>query len=237
MQNLEEQIKLLVETQGLDTRILRLEGQLEEIPQVMKKMEEDFKEGTATLKALEDGVKTLQLKRKEKEGDLEAKEGNIKKYQSQLNQVKTNKEYSTLQEEVGRIKADNSLIEEDILNIFDQIDVENKKIVKEKEVLKEKEARLGEEKKKLAAEGEGIKKELEGLQGQRSTLSAKIDKTILAKYERILKNKGGLAVVPIINDACQGCFRVMPPQVVSEVAVRQELISCEYCARILYIEG
>ena len=82
MENLEEQIKLLVELQGLDTHILRMENDLEAIPEAIKRMDEDFKAEADTLKALENGVKALQLKRKEKEGDLEGKEGNIKKYQT-----------------------------------------------------------------------------------------------------------------------------------------------------------
>ena len=236
MENLEEQIKLLIELQQLDTHILKLEDELESIPLTIKATEEDFKGESSALKALEDGVKTLQLKRKEKEGDLEAKEGSIKKYQTQLYQVKTNKEYTALQEEIGRVKADNSLIEEDIIRILDQIDAENKKIVKEKEVLKQKETDLNTEKKKLTDEAEVIKKELEGLKTQRAELTAKVDKTILSKYERVLKNKDGLAVVPVINESCQGCFRVMPPQVINEIKMKHDLIVCENCTRILYVE-
>lgn len=236
MENLEEQIKLLVELQGLDSHIFKLENTLRSIPEIIKRMEDDSKGQASTLKALEDGVKALQLKRKEKEGELESKEGTIKKYQSQLYQVKTNKEYTALQEEIGRVKADNSLIEEDIIKIFDQVDIENKKITKEKEILKQKEADLGVEKKKLNDEAERVKKELEGLQAQRGTLAAKVDKNILHKYERVLKNKDGLAVVPVINDSCQGCFRVMPPQVINEIKMKKDLITCENCTRILYVE-
>ncbi len=236
MQKLEEQIKLLVELQGLDAQIIKIDNTLESIPHVIRKMDENFKGETAALKALEAGVKALGLKRKEKEGELEAKEGNIKKYQSQLNQVKTNKEYTALQEEIGRIKADNSLIEEDIIKIFDQVDAENKKIEAEKELLKRKEADIGVEKKKLSDEAERAKKEMEGLKSQRLALTARIDKDILKKYERVLKSKDGLAVVPVINDSCQGCFRVMPPQVINEIKMNEGLVFCDNCTRILYVE-
>ena len=236
MENLKEQIKLLVELQGLDTQIFRLEDELEAIPETIKRREEEFGEKSANLKKLEDDMKALLMKRKEKEGDLEAKEGTIKKYQQQLNQVKTNKEYTALQAEIGRVKADNSLVEEAILNLFDEIDAGNKNIAKEKEFLKSEEAKFNEEKKKFAAQTDRIKAELEGLKKQREGLSAKVDKIILKKYERIIKSKDGLAVVTIANDACQGCFRVMPPQVVNEIKMNNELVFCENCARILYLE-
>ena len=236
MENLKEQIKLLIELQGLDTHIFRFEDELESIPETIKKKEEEFKEKNSSLKKLEDDLKALVMKRKEREGDLEAKEGSIRKYQQQLNQVKTNKEYSALQEEIGRVKADNSIIEEAILNLFDEIDAGNKKIAKEKDFLKSEEAAFNEEKKKLIEESNRIKTELDGLKKQRAELTAKVDKNILKKYERIIKNKDGLAVVTIADEACQGCFRVMPPQVVNEIKMNDELVFCENCARILYLD-
>lgn len=236
MVNLEEQIKLLVELQGLDTQIFKLERELRSMPEEIKRTEEEFKEKAGNLKKLEDGVKALQVRRKEKEVDLEAKEGTIKKYQIQLYQIKTNKEYTALQQEIARVRADNSLLEEDIIKILDQIDAENQKLSKEKEFLKIEETRLAEEKKKKAEDAKRIEGELTGLKGQRDELVKKVDRSILPKYDRIIKSKDSLAVVPVANEACQGCFRVLPPQVINEIKMKQDLIFCDNCARILYIE-
>lgn len=237
MVNLEDQVKLLVELQGLDTQILKIERDLGSIPEDIKRMDEAFEEKKANLKKLEEAVKALGLKRKEKELDLESKEGAIKKFQSQLYQVKTNKEYTALEGEIGRAKADNSLIEEEILKIFDQVDVENQKISKEKDYLKTEEGKLGLEKKKLDDEVKRIKGEVGGLKTQRADLAQKIDKTVLVKYDRILKGKDGLAVVPVAGGSCQGCFRIMPSQVIHEINMKKDLVFCENCARILYIEN
>jgi predicted nucleic acid-binding Zn-ribbon protein len=234
--NFSEQIKLLVELQGLDTQIFRLEDELEAIPVAIKDAEDRFNAKSAGLKSLEEGVKALQLKRKAREGDLQAKEDAIKKFQSQMYQVKTNKEYTAFQEEINRTKADGSLIEEDIIKIFDQVDAENRKIAVEKESLKKEEASLAAEKKKLEADGVRIKAELETLRAQRTAMAAKVDPTVLPKYERIVRSKDGLAVVPVSGESCQGCFRVMPPQVINEIRMKSDLIVCENCARILYIE-
>lgn len=234
--NIEEQVKLLVELQGLDTQIFRIERDIAAIPEDIKHLEDLFKDKTSNLKSLEDGLKTLQLKRKEKEGDLEAKEVTIKKHQGQLYQVKTNKEYSALEQEISRIKADNSLIEEDIIKILDQVDQQNRDIAREREVVKSEEAKLNEEKKKKSEELKRLEEDLARLKVQRLALSEKIDKIILSKYERIVRNKDGLAVVPIISESCQGCFRVLPPQVIHEAKMRKDIILCDNCSRILYIE-
>ena len=236
MENLEEQLKLLVELQGLDTQILKIRRDLESIPQELKKMDYAFEDKKSDLKKLEEALIALQMKRKEKEMDLESKEGSIKKFQSQLNQIKTNKEYAALNGEIGRTRADNSLIEEDILKIFDQMDVENRKIAKEKEFLKTEEVKLSEQKKKFDEEVSRIKAAAEGLCAQRADLVVKIDKAALAKYDRIVKSKDGLAVVPVAGDSCQGCFRILPSQMIHEIRTKKELVCCGSCARILYLE-
>lgn len=236
MINLEEQLKLLIELQGLDTQILRIERDLESIPQELKEMDDAFEEKKGSLKKSEDAFKALQMKRKDKEMDLASKEGSIKKFQSQLYQIKTNKEYSALEGEIARVKADNSLIEEEILKIFDQMDIENQKISKEREFLKAEEGKLAQQKKKFDEEVSRINTEAQGLNAQRAILAGKTDKAMLAKYDRIMKSKDGLAVVPVAGDSCQGCFRILPPQVIHEIRTKKELVCCGSCARILYIE-
>jgi hypothetical protein len=158
MINLEEQLKVLVELQGLDTQIYKINRDLESIPQELKVMDDAFEDKKSNLKKSEEALKALLMKRKEKEMDLESREGSIKKFQSQLNQIKTNKEYSALEGEIARTRADNSLIEEDILKIFDQMDVENQKIAKEKDFLKEEEGKLAQQKQKFNEEVSRIKR-------------------------------------------------------------------------------
>ena len=141
-----------------------------------------------------------------------------------------------MQGEIARIKADNSLIEEDIIKLFDQIDAENAKIAKEKEFLKGEEVKLNEEKRRVEEETKRISSEVEALNAQRGALAGKIDKLALAKYDRIIKSKDGLAVVPVAGGSCQGCFRLLPSQVIHEIRMKKDLVICENCARILYIE-
>ena len=64
----------------------------------------------------------------------------------------------------------------------------------------------------------------------------KVEKEFLVKYERLIKSKEALAMVSIEGDACGGCNINLPPQVINEVKLKQDLIFCGSCARILYSE-
>jgi len=64
-----------------------------------------------------------------------------------------------------------------------------------------------------------------------------VDTRLLASYERIRRSyKNGLAVVPVLRDACGGCYNAIPPQRQSEVGQRKKVLVCENCGRILVDE-
>ena len=233
---MEEQIKLLIEAQGLDGEIFKLEKELAAKPEEIKRLEEAFKRTEEETKAADADLKQLQLDNKKKEMDLKTKEDAGKKLEEQLYQIKTNKEYTAMQTEIKGAKADCSLLEEEILILFEKIEEAEKRKAERTEYLKVEKGKLENEKKRIAEEAKKVETELKGLKEQRAQLVAKVDKTILSKYERILHNKDGMALVPIKNNACQGCFLDMPPQVVNEIKMKKDLVFCESCARILYLD-
>jgi len=62
----------------------------------------------------------------------------------------------------------------------------------------------------------------------------KVEPRLLNSYDRIRKNyRNGLAVVPVLRDACGGCFYAIPPQRQSEIRQHKKIIVCENCGRIL----
>ena len=64
-----------------------------------------------------------------------------------------------------------------------------------------------------------------------------VEKDILARYEKILEKKNGLAIVPITNNVCGGCYMNVPPQTVNELRMHDKVVICELCARLLFLEG
>ena len=232
--NMEDQIKMLIELQEIDGEIYNKKKVLDEVPAKMKELDDLLEQKSADVKNLEENSKKLQLEMKEKEVEMGSKEEAIKKYQTQLSQVKTNKEYTALEKEISTIKADNSLLEEDIINLLDKIESVKGDIKKEKDVLEQEKKKIEEQKKKMEEEKKAAQVEFDDLNNKRKDFTAKVDKRVLSKYERILHNKAGLAMVPVADDACGGCNMNLPPQVVNEARLKKELTFCGNCARILY---
>ena len=234
--DMKEQIEMLVELQKLDSEIFDRKKVLDEVPIRIKELEDELEAKSASLKGQEEGLKKLKISQKQKEMDLETKEQGIKKHQGQLHQIKTNKEYSALEKEIASLKADNSLLEEEIIKLLDQTDEMQKAVSGEREALEVEKKKAAEEKKKIEAEKNKSQAELNDLNAKRLEFVKNVDPGILPKYERILRSKMGVAVVSIAGDACGGCNMSLPPQVINEVKLRAAFVFCENCARILHAE-
>ena len=226
----------LKQLQTVDAERFSLLEQQERKPQELEEAQARLDEQQARVKAAEDRVKALQLSQKEKEGELQTKEGSVKKLQGQLFQVKTNREYTAMQHEIEALKADNSLLEEGILKIFDEIEAANKVKQQEQQRLAELQGQFKVEQARIDRELTAITERLTQLDRQRDEMRPAVPAKELQLYERILAMREGRAMVPLMKHACGGCHRRVPPQVVSEVHLKAGLVTCEHCNRILYYD-
>jgi predicted nucleic acid-binding Zn-ribbon protein len=233
---IKEQISFLVELQVVDSEIYELNREKNQTPEKIKAIEDSLEAKKSGIKEAEERLKVLQLKLKDKEVSLQQKEEHIKKLQTQLYQIKTNKEYSAMLTEIEGIKADNSIEEEEIIKLMDEIDAAKRKIIEEKELFKEEDSDANKEKDKINTRLRDIDVRLSRLSTERQKIVPNVERQILARYERVLTNRDGLAMVKVEEGACGGCHMNLPPQVISDVKLREDIIVCGSCSRILYLD-
>ena len=234
--SIKTELQKLVLLQELDIKIYAFAKEKAESPRILENLKNDFELKKAGLKSLEETKQKLLLRQKEREGELATKEENIKKSQSQLGQLKTNKDYQTKLAEIESLKADKSVIEEEILKLMDEGDATKLAFETEKINVTHEEKNYNEKKNVITNRLKSIEAGMSELGGKRKILSTTIDKKILEKYEHILNGKEGLAIVKVKDNSCHGCFMHVPHQVINEIKMYDHLISCEVCSRILYLE-
>ena len=231
-----DQLEVLKRLQAVDGELFRLRRQQQEKPQELERAEAQAAAQEAQLKAAESRVKALQVAQKEKEVELQAREANVKKLQGQLFQLKTNKEYAAMQREIETLKADNSLLEEAILRGFDEIDQAAKERQQAQDRLATQQGQLRLERERIERELAAIEEQIAQLERSRQVLVPEVAPPALTTYERVLDIREGLAMVPLVDESCGGCHRRLPPQVINQVYLKADLVTCETCNRILYVD-
>jgi predicted nucleic acid-binding Zn-ribbon protein len=235
--SMKDQMKKLVDLQKIDGEIYSIKQDLKERPAQVDALKVAFEEKKAHLKSLEDKSKALQLVRKQHELDLKGKEDDIIKANGKLSELKTNKEYQAKLSEIESIKADKSVIEEKILISYDDGDAIIAEIEKEKLKVAENDKRYQAQKKEVDDAVKVLEDRLKVLDSQRQQTAPDLDLKFKLRYEKLLGAREGLAIVPVIKgNSCGGCNLNISPQKANAIRMGQELIECEFCARILYLE-
>ncbi|OGW82322.1 MAG: hypothetical protein A3G33_11500 [Omnitrophica bacterium RIFCSPLOWO2_12_FULL_44_17] len=229
-------MKILKEIQEWDKQIYTLEEEKNTIPEQIEAINCFIVEQKNVLTNLQDELKKLQLKQKGKEVELAGKEENVRKYDAQLSQVKTNKEYKSLQDEIASLKADNSLLEEQIIQFMDDVQAVQKKLEEQKKKFQTTEIEQHQKVKTFEEKAKAIEGQSEVLTKQRNEKIKQVDPEIASVYDRIVVKKRGVALVEVTGEVCNECQMTIRPQIINEIKMKEKVVFCENCSRILYCE-
>lgn len=232
-----QNLDVLKKAQQMDSEIHHTHTLLEEIPSERVRIKSELELEKTRLNELEKSLKDIQLKLKEKELELAQKEIQIKKLDGQLSQVKTNKEYAALQQEIASLKADNSLLEEGIIHILDEVDAAKEEARKEKEKFAAVTKSFQDRDNEMAGQEKTLQARLVDLKKQREESVAQLPPELGELYNRIALKKQGLALAVVSGEVCAACQMKLRPQLINEVRLGEQIVVCENCSRILYFEN
>ena len=186
----DKDMEMILKLQGIDYELGELERSKDYLPDMISNLEKEIHEIS---KALEDSKKEVieqTLLHKKLDIELATLNQELSKFQKQMQDIKTNKEYDALTNEIVNRKLRISSTEEEILKILTNIDDLKEKIKKYKqkseEVDKNNTAQLAYLKKELNS----IEDKVKIKQGERKSLTVRIDKRLLSTYERVKKGRG-----------------------------------------------
>jgi len=228
-----ERLSTLYELQLLDNQLDELEELRGDLPAAVNELKAQIQNLKEQMDSKEDEKKKSLNKRKLNDDDVDRMKANLKKFKSQLYQVRNNKEYDALtkeidhsEEQITKLDAESAALEDlvqklkgEIGEIEPQLDALNKE-------LKEKETEL----KQIIKANE---REEARLMDKREKVKVKVKKPDYNTYMRIRKALNGKAVVTLSRSACSGCHNVVPPQRQIEIRANKKVYSCESCGRIL----
>jgi len=230
---LRKKIQTLIKLQEIDSRLDDLKLQKGDLPLMVAQAEEELSIKKGDRDDIKERLLNLEKDRKMFEMEVEASKEQLKKYEDQLYQVQTNKEYDAISLEIDTKKSQISDLENKILQTFDEEDSLKKQLEEVEKEIAELEKQLLEYKKELEEISQLTATEEATLLHEREKVIKDLDKTWLSRYERIRKAKGGIAVAKIERGSCGGCFSTIPPQKIVEIRESNQIYTCEYCGRIL----
>jgi predicted nucleic acid-binding Zn-ribbon protein len=232
-----EDIRLLIELQGIDSAIVRNTEIVEAIPGKVSSVEQPLREAQSAYEKLKQNLELLAKKKKAKEGLLDDVNEKIRKLKARTTEIKTNKEYQALLKEIESGEKERNAVEDEILILMESIESCNREVSEQREKVGVEDGKREAFKRKLEADAAEVRKELDELRLRRESVVNGIDRDIYSLYFKVLEGRRGLAVVEARDEVCQGCNMNMPPQLFVEIKKNEKIFQCPQCSRILYWKG
>ena len=232
-----EDLAQVVDLQDLDLEIARLQREVQRIPREVADGEQLLNSSRGAWDQARERLAALEQLRRRKERELEDVTAEQRKRQGRLFEIKTNQEYAAVLKEIEGLKERRSKLEDEILGTFDDIEAAQSAVRDESARFQEREKIFQQERTTKEGELRRLQGELERLQEERRRQANRVEASLLQTYQRLLRSRGGLAVVPVKDGSCLGCHVALTPQTYNELRKGEVFVSCANCQRILYWKG
>jgi predicted nucleic acid-binding Zn-ribbon protein len=234
---LREEIKRLMDLQNLDRKLRELEESLSTIAGRVNQLREHTAKHEAELEKLSGEEQEAAASRKKLERELAEGEARLRNKRMRQNLVRNDKELQALGHEVDSLKENNQRLEGELLVLMETATPRDAQLKELREAIEKERAELVAAEKEIAGQVETVKTQLSAHRLEREKLAKQIDRPLLQRYEMIFSRRQGVAVALAKSGTCQGCMRLLPPQLYNEIQKHLQIHFCPSCQRILYYEG
>ncbi len=231
---MDAQLRTLIDLQAVDARIGGLEADLARLPREIAALRAAIEEGKLAVEGAKSRLDGARKSQRAKEKDLEDNRVKRQKFEGQLYQVKTNKEYSAVLAEIEEVKQEKARIEDEILGFMEQQERLAGEVKEAEALLRSRESQGRSDEAVLAEKLRVAEIDLAGVKSERAELTRGLPVAVLADYDKILKHRGTAVVEVTKPNFCGGCHVTITPQRLQELRQQSALIHCESCGRYLY---
>ena len=191
----------------------------------------------AELAVARQGLHELESRQRDLELQAEARRSKIQADEAKLysGRVSSPKELSSLSDEVAQDRRQLSTVEDELLNLFDELDGAKSRVQELEAVLSRESQEWTTAQSAAQSRVAATETSLSSLEQQRSALAETIPASVHATYQTLRRQKGGLAVAPVLQRTCQACRVGLTPAQEQRARIGADLVLCNSCGRILFV--
>ncbi|PPK87818.1 hypothetical protein CLV84_0771 [Neolewinella xylanilytica] len=230
----EEKMRELYRLQLIDSQIDEIEILKGELPMEVSDLEDEIAGLETRISRTEGLVDELKHEIGRHEANMKESDMLITRYEEQMNNVKNNREYEALMKETEMQRLEIQLSQKKAKTANEDLEGRTATLDATKERRDAKLKLLDVKQEELKSIIAKTEKEEKKLRRQSDKQRKLIEDRLLRAYDKTRANfRNGLAVVTVQRNACGGCFNAIPPQQQLEISQRKRLMACEHCSRVL----
>jgi len=225
----------LWELQTVYTALGEREKQMSVKPESFAAVDREYQSVNDEVTRLKQQLETLSKERRRVDGELSDQQELLRKYQGQLMQVKNQQQYAAAWKEIDATRKHVKELEDSVLKNMTESEALQKQVDDRAEGHSALQARYDAAHADWQSSLGDLRKEAEGLRAQAAKIEGTLPDRMRNEFLKIFKQRQGIAVSRVAIDTCSTCRSRVRPAVAQQLK-RGELVHCEGCHRILYME-
>lgn len=232
-----EALKQVYAVQELDTQISQLRYRLDRLDRGEREQAARDR-AEAAFHAAEQRQKELHMELTDRELELKSVEEKKKKFETRLfaGTILNPKELDATQKEVEALGRQRAALDDRILSLWDEIEAAKGAAAEAKRGLDAAEAFLAAKLAEYEEQKGKLERALATLVQKRAEAAAAVAPDLLERYERSRKRHDGVGIAKVHESTCGVCGMVLPMSTLEALRSGERLVTCDACARILYME-
>jgi predicted nucleic acid-binding Zn-ribbon protein len=182
----------------------------------------------------QEAIKKLKVTVHEKEVTLRTTHGQIGRYQQQLNEVGSKKEYDALQAEIAAAREKCAKLEEEAFAAMAETEERTANIPPLEQAAKQAAEEFANWAKDSDARMADLKRQLDETQAKLKEVEAAVPASARSQFERIVRHRGVDAFAPVQDGTCGACRTEITAQQYNDLLIGN-FVACKSCGRILYL--
>ncbi|HKP71758.1 MAG TPA: C4-type zinc ribbon domain-containing protein [Pyrinomonadaceae bacterium] len=208
---------------------------MDAIPQRRAEIEKEFEQRAFEFRAIENRRDEARNSRSRLETEIAETRTKAEHADRALMSSTNEKEYAAAIREADAARKHISELETKVLEQMEAFEGAETEIGQHEPEIAKLRAEMDDKLKAFEEQTRTQAERLGSLRAERERLAAELPKPMAALYNRIsARIRGGIAVAEARNGSCSACFMSLRPQVMSQVRLGEEIITCDNCSRILY---
>jgi len=232
-----QHLQQIIDLSRVDKEIDAFEPQIEEAnaryEAILAKKESIDKD----IENLSEEIREEQVKKQKNELHLVELSQKLEDNSKKSSEVKTEREMKSLQLEEEIAKEQVVFANEEIERIEKIIELKNEQIEASKVSLEEVGGTLESIKADVDEKLKVINEERQKVFAQKEKLLSGINQKGLAFYQKIRRWAKNTTVVPVVDQACMGCYMTIGDKIYADVIRAEDIVTCPHCGRILHVEA
>lgn len=236
----------MLELQKQYAQLHHLKEQRERLYVTVKARQKQLDAINAEMKQRSAEQRTIQMEVDATELDVKSMQQRITKLKGQLQEIKTNKEYQAMQNEIKFAGIELRRLEDKELASMDRLEKKQAEVETARGEAQKIEADLNIAREEVDRQAAGLQVEIDKAERGRQDIARELPTEFVETFDRLVVKYKDEAMVPVAVEqeggeslySCGGCYMQLTQNLYLKLLGKSDdIITCPSCGRLLYLEG